>query len=95
MENQNKFYIPCLLHENRAVNDILWKNVIEPARPQLTVWRMRIACWSPKATNAQSEYVTLIAFLEYVVAQLVDVLRYKPEGREFESRWCHWIFSLT
>jgi hypothetical protein len=22
-------------------------------------------------------------------------LRYKPEGRGFESRWCHWNFSLT
>jgi hypothetical protein len=24
------------------------------------------------------------------VAQLVDALRYKPEGRGFDSRWCHW-----
>jgi hypothetical protein len=22
-------------------------------------------------------------------------LRYKPEGRRFDSRWCHWSFSLT
>jgi hypothetical protein len=22
-------------------------------------------------------------------------LRYKPEGRWFDSRWCHWNFSLT
>jgi hypothetical protein len=29
------------------------------------------------------------------VAQLVEALRYKPEGRGFDSRWCHWIFSLT
>jgi hypothetical protein len=29
------------------------------------------------------------------VAQLVGVLRYKPEDRGFDSRWCHWIFSLT
>jgi len=26
------------------------------------------------------------------VAQLVEALRYKPEGRGFDSRWCHWIF---
>jgi hypothetical protein len=26
---------------------------------------------------------------------VVEALRYKPEGREFDSRWCHWIFSLT
>ena len=31
----------------------------------------------------------------YAVAQLVEALRYKPEGRGFDSRWCHWTFSLT
>jgi len=30
----------------------------------------------------------------HAVAQLVEALRYKPEGRGFDSRWCHWIFSL-
>jgi hypothetical protein len=30
-----------------------------------------------------------------LVAQLVVALRYKPEGRGFDSRWCHWNFSLT
>jgi hypothetical protein len=29
------------------------------------------------------------------VAQLVEALRYKPERRGFDSRWCHWNFSLT
>ena len=29
------------------------------------------------------------------MAQLVEALRYKPEGRGFDSRWCHWNFSLT
>jgi hypothetical protein len=28
-------------------------------------------------------------------SQLVEALRYKPEGRGFDSRWCHWNFSLT
>jgi hypothetical protein len=25
----------------------------------------------------------------------LKVLRYKSEGRWFDSRWCHWNFSLT
>ena len=29
-----------------------------------------------------------------LVAQLVEALRYKPEGRGFASRWCHWIFFI-
>jgi hypothetical protein len=28
----------------------------------------------------------------HAVAQLVEVLRYKPEDRGFDSRWCHLIF---
>jgi len=30
-----------------------------------------------------------------LVVQLVEALRYKSEGRWFDSRWCHWNFSLT
>jgi hypothetical protein len=26
---------------------------------------------------------------------VVEALHYKPEGREIDSRWCHWTFSLT
>ena len=29
------------------------------------------------------------------LAQLVEAMRYKPEGRGFDSRWCHWDLSLT
>ena len=48
--------------ENRAVCEIMWKNMVEPDRPQMTIWRMRIACWRLTATNTHSEYVILIAF---------------------------------
>jgi len=44
--------------ENRAV----YERIAEPDRPQTTTWRMRIACWIPKATNTHSEYVILIVF---------------------------------
>jgi hypothetical protein len=30
-----------------------------------------------------------------VVAQLVEALHYKPEGRGLDSEMCHWNFSLT
>ena len=30
----------------------------------------------------------------HVVAQLVEALRYKPEGRGFNSRWFLWNFAL-
>ena len=36
-------------------------NTVEPNRPQMAIWRMRIACWVIKATNTHSEFVTHIA----------------------------------
>ena len=48
--------------ENRAVNVTVWKNIAEPGRLQITTWRMRIACCTPKAKNTHSECVILIAF---------------------------------
>jgi len=30
-----------------------------------------------------------------MVAQLAEALHYKLEGCGFDSRRCHWIFSLT
>jgi hypothetical protein len=41
----------------------MWTNTVKPDRPQMTIWRMRIARWTPNATNTHSQYVTLIAFL--------------------------------
>ena len=35
----------------RAVYEIMWKNTVERGRPQMTIWRMRIACWITKATQ--------------------------------------------
>ena len=36
--------------------------IIDPDMTQMSVWRMRITCWIPEATNTDSEYVILIAF---------------------------------
>ena len=47
--------------ENRTVCEIKLKNIAEPGRPQMTLWRMRFACWIPKAMDTHSEYVILIA----------------------------------
>ena len=40
----------------------MWKIIVEPDRPQMTIWRMRIAGRIPKATNSHTEYVIIIAF---------------------------------
>ena len=43
----------------------LWdkvENIAQPDRPQMKIWRKRIACCVRKATNTHSECVTLIDF---------------------------------
>jgi hypothetical protein len=39
--------------------------------------------------------ITIIKILGHAVAQMVEALRYMPEGRGFNSRCCHWNFLLT
>ena len=48
--------------ENHAVYEIMWKNIAQPDKPQMTIWRMRIECWIPKVTNTHSDYVIINAF---------------------------------
>jgi hypothetical protein len=38
------------------------KNILEPDRPQVTISRMRFACWITKATDTHSEPVVLTDF---------------------------------
>jgi hypothetical protein len=55
----------------------MWKTFVEPDRTQVTIWRMHIGCWIPKATNTRSEYVTLIAFpLQQWLHESAFMLRY-------------------
>jgi hypothetical protein len=57
-----------------------------------------------KFTNLRQQYWQIICanfytrieeYVVHAVAHLVEALRYKPEGRGFDSRWCNWIFLLT
>ena len=81
--------------ENRAVYEIMWKNIIGRGRLQMTIWRLRIACWVTKATNTHSEYVILIAFpRQKCVAERASILRYSV----IKKSLCTWrtiIVSCT
>jgi hypothetical protein len=62
---------------NCAVYDIMWSDIVQPGRPQKTIWRMRNSYWIPKATNTHSEYVTFIAFpLQQCLHDRTSLLRY-------------------
>ena len=48
--------------ENCNVYEIMRKNIVDRGRPQMTIWRMHIACCITKAKNTHLQYVTIIAF---------------------------------
>ena len=56
---------------------------------------LRFSASSQVVSNSKSFKYTGSRKGGHAVAQLVEVLRYKPEGPRFDSRWCHWNFSLT
>ena len=62
-ENKNtNFVFNSFFFENCTFYEIMWKNTVDPGRPQMTIWRRRIACWIPRATHAHSGCVILTAF---------------------------------
>jgi hypothetical protein len=61
-EIQNTLYIRFFFWKNRIFYVIMWKNIVERGRPQMTIWRMRIACWITIATNTHSFCVIVTAF---------------------------------
>jgi len=62
--------------KNPAVCEIMWKNIAEPDRPQMTIRRMRIACWIPKATDTQSKYVIMLFPPKQWLRERASLLRY-------------------
>jgi len=57
----NIFYSITFIRKS-CLYEIMWKNMVERDRPQVTIWRMRVTCWIPKAKDRHSEYVIIIAF---------------------------------
>jgi hypothetical protein len=74
---KTQFIFDKFFSENRTVCEIRWKNIVEPDKPQMKIWRMRFACWIAKATNTHSEYVILFPFTRHQwLRERVLLLRY-------------------
>jgi hypothetical protein len=52
---QNTHFIFTFFFQNRAVYEMRKIIVVQRERSQMTIWRMRIACWIPMLTNTHSE----------------------------------------
>ena len=58
----------------------------------MTIWRMRIACRIPKATNTHSEYVMFIgSSLQQWLHERVPLLRYTYIACLLAIWQCHWV----
>ena len=60
-ENQNTYFVFNNLpyFENRAIYEVMWKSSVQPGRRQMTIWRMRIACWITKSTHKHTHSLTI------------------------------------
>ena len=56
-------------YRHHAVYEIIWKNSVEPERPQMTIRRTVILHWIRKVTDLQPEYVTHCSSTARMVAQ--------------------------
>ena len=69
-ENQNTHFV----FSNASIKSCrLWVKVeknCRAGRQNITIWRMRIACWISKATNTHSEYVMFIHSTTTMVARM-------------------------
>jgi hypothetical protein len=77
-ENQNThFVLSNFFPKILPFGDNVGKNVVQPDRPQLTIWRMGFACRITKTADPHWEYVILISFLQqYWLSERASVLRY-------------------
>jgi len=50
-ENQNTHFMDSNIFKNIAVYKKMWQNIVEAGRTQMTMGRIRIACWVPEGTG--------------------------------------------
>ena len=65
---------------------LVW-NLLHVTRPAHRILRWLLDFWKI--------YASLLLAIGDRGGTVVKVLYYKSEGRWFDSRWCHWNFSLT
>jgi hypothetical protein len=50
-KSRHTIYARWAFCENPTVYVMMWENIVEPDRPQTTMWPKHLTCWIPKATN--------------------------------------------
>ena len=63
-----RIYLFIFFLENHFFYEIMLKNIAEPGRPQMTIGRMRIVHWIPKAKTHSQNFLYLLLFTATTVA---------------------------
>ena len=74
VQNLKKKHILCsvtFFPEYLAVYEIMCANIVERSRPQMTIWRMSIAFWIPKATHTHKHTLTICNTHSFSTATMV------------------------
>ena len=88
------FFLSTLNYDARSTTHQISKTVVYVVEKRdyrkkiKNVTARRHSATSVTNTSFFSEGYTLLR--GYAVVQLVEALRYKPERRWLDSRWCHW-----
>ena len=72
-------------------NTLLWSisdDSVAIQRTNIQYWARYI--WSPFPPPERHAHLKINFYVHYAVEQLVETLRYKPEGRGFDSQWYNW-----
>ena len=76
--------------------EIMWKNIVELGRPEMTIRHMPNACWISKVANTHSEYVILIALpLQQWLHKHSSMLHYVCIALSFTAYITRCIYNLN
>jgi BarA-like signal transduction histidine kinase len=95
---KHTIYAQKLFSENRTVYEIMWKNIVQPDRRQMAIWRMYISCWKPKITDTLTIQVCKTYW--FSTAKMVKrachsvTLHVHCLSCSLSSLDMHWIFSV-
>jgi len=77
--------------KNCAISEIIWKNIVEMDRPQMTMWCMHIACRIPRQQHTLRIYSTYCFSTTTVVAQMYITVVFCIHFLSY-SIYFHWNF---
>jgi len=78
-ENKNTYFMLSIFIFQKSFslwNNVMWKSIVKLSRPQMTICRMRIRGWIPKATNIHSQKIIVTALQQWL-RECAPMFRYR------------------